>query len=163
MNGFCDSDWAGSPDDRKSTTGYAIYVGPCLISWTAKKQPVVARSSTEAEYGSMAFAIAKLYWIRMLFKELSIPIFTTPCLWVGSIGALSLSSNLVFHARTKHIEVDCHFIREKVFNKDIAAHYISSYNQPKDFFTKGLSSSQFFIFEDQADGSFPPHQLAGDR
>lgn len=59
MNGFCDSDWAGSPDDRKSTTGYAIYVGPCLISWTAKKQPVVARSSAEAEYGSMEFAIAK--------------------------------------------------------------------------------------------------------
>ena len=162
MNGFCDSNWAGSPDDRKSTTGYAIYVGPCLISWTAKKQPVVARSSTEAEHGSMAFAIAKLYWIRMPFKELSIPIFTTPCLWVDSIGALSLSSNLVFHARIKHIEVDYHFIREKVFNKDIAAHYISSYNQPADIFTKGLSSSRFFIFEDQADGSFPPHQLAGD-
>lgn len=141
MNGCCDSDWAGSPDDRKSTTGYAIYVGPCLISWTAKKQPVVARSSTEAEYGSMAFSIAKIYWIRMLFKELRIPIFTMPCLWVDSIGALSLSSNLVFHARTKHIEVDYHFIKEKVFNKDIAAHYISSYNQPADIFTKGLSSS----------------------
>ncbi|XP_031263116.1 uncharacterized protein LOC116121009 [Pistacia vera] len=60
LNAFCDSDWAGSPDDRKSTSGYCIYLGPCLISWTAKKQPVVSRSSTEAEYRSMAHIVAEL-------------------------------------------------------------------------------------------------------
>ncbi|XP_062158954.1 uncharacterized mitochondrial protein AtMg00810-like [Alnus glutinosa] len=70
LNGYCDSDWAGSPDDRKSTTGYGIYLGSCLISWAAKKQSVVAKSSTEAEYLSMALAFAEMYWIRMLFKEL---------------------------------------------------------------------------------------------
>jgi hypothetical protein len=70
LNGYCDSDWAGSLDDRKSTTGYYIYFSPCLISWAAKKQAVVARSSTEAEYRPMALAIDEMYWIHMLFKEL---------------------------------------------------------------------------------------------
>ncbi|XP_059449589.1 uncharacterized mitochondrial protein AtMg00810-like [Corylus avellana] len=74
LNGYCDSDWIGSPDDRKSTTGYGVYLGPCLISWAAKKQAVVAKSSTEAEYRSMALAVAEMYWLRMFFKELTIPL-----------------------------------------------------------------------------------------
>lgn len=135
LNGFCDSDWAGSRDDRKSTSGYCMYLGPCLISWSAKKQPVVARSSTEAEYRSMAFTVAELYWLRRLLQELKIPLLNVPCLWVDNLGALALSSNPVFHARTKHIEVDYHFIREKIFNKDIQAGYISTAAQPSDIFT----------------------------
>jgi hypothetical protein len=91
LNGYCDSDWAGSPDDRKSTTGYGMYLGPCLISWAAKKQAVVAKSSTEAEYRSMALAVAELYWLRMLFQELRVPLLHPPCLWVDNLGALSLS------------------------------------------------------------------------
>jgi transposase InsO family protein len=149
LNGFCDSDWAGCPDDRKSTTGYAIYLGPCLISWAAKKQPTVARSSTEAEYRSMALTVAELYWIRMLLKEVRLFLFSAPCLWVDNIGALSLSSNPVFHARTKHVEVDYHFIREKVFNKDLVAHYISTADQPSDIFTKGLTSARFLLLRDK--------------
>jgi len=136
LNGYCDSDWAGSPDDRRSTTGYGIYVGPCLISWAAKKQSVVAKSSTEAEYRSMALAVAELYWLRMLFKELRVPILHPPCLWVDNLGALSLSSNPVFHTKTKHIEVDYHFIREKIFNKDLLARYISTQTQPSDILPK---------------------------
>jgi hypothetical protein len=80
LNGYCDSDWAGSPNDRKSTTGYAIYLGPCLISWGAKKQSVVAKSSIEAEYRSMALAVAEMYWLWMLFQELRVPLLHTPCL-----------------------------------------------------------------------------------
>ena len=91
LNGFCDSDWAGSPDDRKSTTCYAIYLGSCLISWAAKKQPTIARSSMEAEYRSMALTMAELYWIRMLLKEIRLFLCSAPCLWVDNIGALSLS------------------------------------------------------------------------
>jgi transposase InsO family protein len=96
VNGYCDSDWANSPDDRKSTTGYGIHLGPCLISWAAKKQAVVAKSSTEAEYRSMAIAVAELYWIRMLFQELKVPLVHTPCLWVDNISALSLPLILSF-------------------------------------------------------------------
>jgi len=80
LNGFCDSYWVGNPDDRKSTSGYYIYLGLCLISWTAKKQSVVTRSSTEAEYRSMTHTVAELYWLRMLLKELHISLLTTRCI-----------------------------------------------------------------------------------
>lgn len=90
LNNYYDSDWAGSPDDRKSTTSYGMYLGPCLVSWATKKQSVVTKSSIEAEYRSMALAVAKMYWLRMLLQELRVPILLTPCLWVDNLGALSL-------------------------------------------------------------------------
>jgi hypothetical protein len=89
------------------------------VSWSAKKQPVVSRSSTESEYRAMAFVIAELYWLRMLLCDLRVPISSPPILWCDNLGAISLASNPVYHARTKHIEVDYHFIREKVVSKDI--------------------------------------------
>jgi hypothetical protein len=101
------------------------------------------------EYRSMALTVAELYWICMLLKEIRITIFTAPCLWVDNIGALSLSSNPVFHARTKHIEIDYHFIREKVFNKDLVAYYISTSNQPLDIFIKGLTFARFMLLRDK--------------
>ena len=110
LNAYSDSDWAGNPNDRRSTTGFAIFLGPCLISWCAKKQPVVSKSSTEAEYRSLAFATAELCWLRMLFKDLSLFLHAPPTLWCDNLGALALASNPVYHARTKHIEVDYHFI-----------------------------------------------------
>lgn len=81
LNSYSDSDWAGNPDDRRSTTGYAIYLGPCLISQSAKKQIVVSKSSTEAEYRSLALTTTKVYWFRMLMKELQVPLDTAPTLW----------------------------------------------------------------------------------
>jgi len=126
LHAYSDSDWAGNPYDRRSTTGYALFLGPCLISWSAKKQPVVSKSSTEAEYRSLALATAELFWLRMLFQEFHLYLSTPPTLWCDNLGALSLASNPVYHARTKQIEVDYHFIREKVVNKDIHTRYIST-------------------------------------
>jgi hypothetical protein len=161
LQAFCDSDWAGDPDDRRSTTGFGILLGSSIISWIAKKQPVVARSSTEAEYRAMAVATTDLFWLRMLFKDLGIPLFSTPVLWCDNIGALALASNPVYHARTKHVEVDYHFIREKVINRDISIKYISTHDQPADIFTKGLSSTRFGFLRDKLMVCSVPISLRG--
>ncbi|XP_042958220.1 uncharacterized mitochondrial protein AtMg00810-like [Carya illinoinensis] len=143
LHAFCDFDWAGNPDDRRSSSGYGIFLSNNLISWSAKKQSVVSRSSTEAEYRSLALVTAKLYWMIMLFKELNITLPKCPIIWFDNIGAFALASNLVFHARTKHIEVDYHFLREKVLNKDIQVKHISIANQIADVFTKGQTAMRF--------------------
>ncbi|XP_059429239.1 uncharacterized mitochondrial protein AtMg00810-like [Corylus avellana] len=72
VNAFYDSDWAGCPDDRRSTTGFAVFLGDCLIAWSAKKQAMISRSSTEAEYRALSLTTTELFWIRMLFKEIGI-------------------------------------------------------------------------------------------
>lgn len=122
---------------------------------------MVARSSTEAEYRAMALATTDLFWLRMLFKDLGIPLFSTPHLWCDNIGALALASNPIYHARTKHIEVDYHFIREKVLNGDISIKYISTHDQLADIFTKGLNSARFSFLRDKLMVCSVPISLRG--
>jgi hypothetical protein len=161
LQAFCDSDWAGNPDDWRSTTGFGVFFGPCLVSWSAKKQHVVSRSSTEAEYQAMAVATADLYWLRMLLKDLRVVLPMPPTLWCDNIGALALASNPVFHARMKHIEIDYHFVREKVVTKDISACYIATDDQIADIFTKALGLARFALLRDKLCVVSPPMRLKG--
>lgn len=123
---FDDTDWAGSPIDRRSMSGFCIFLGPNLVSWVAKKQPTMAHSSMEAEYHALAQAAIELSWLTILLGEFHLPPPTPAVLWCDNISAIALASNPVFHACSKHIEVDYHFIREKVLANAIQVKHVST-------------------------------------
>ena len=140
---FSDADWAGDIDDRRSVGAYCIFLGSTLISWRSKQQATVARSSTEAEYKALADTAAELQWLQYLAAELGLPLSTSPTLWCDNIGATYLSSNPVFHARTKHIEIDFHFVRDLVSQQKLIVRFLSTCDQLADLLTKPLSTARF--------------------
>jgi len=146
VSAFSDADWTGDVDDRRSTGGFAVYLGANLVSWTARKQTTVSRSSTEAEYKALANATAELMWIQKLLTELRISHPPVARLWYDNLGATYLSANPVFHARTKHIEIDFHFVRERIAQKLLDIRFIGSGDQVADGFTKAISAAQLRKF-----------------
>ena len=135
--GYSDADYAGSCD-RKSTTGFCTFVGGNLVTWKSKKQNVVARSSAEAEYRAMASTASELIWIKQLLSDMKIEYTGAMQMYCDNQAARHIASNPVFHERTKHIEVDCHFVREKVQSGEIETPFVRSKEQLTDIFTKAL-------------------------
>jgi histone deacetylase 1/2 len=112
LHGFTDADWAGSIDDQKSTGGYIVFYGTTPISWKSGKQRTVARSSTEAEYKALVDGTTEVLWLRYLLTNLCFSPSSATTIWCDNLGAIYLSINPVFHARTKYVEVDYHFVRD---------------------------------------------------
>jgi hypothetical protein len=135
--GYTDSDYAGSVEDRKSTSGYAFKYGNCLISWNSSKQKTVSLSSTEAEYIGLTTAVKEIIWLRQLLCELKrdknqLQIFC------DNKSTICLSKNPEFHARTKHIDIRYHFIRNAIQDHAISIDHVSTEDMPADIFTKAL-------------------------
>ena len=161
LHGFTDVDWAGSVDDRKSTSGYLVFFGQTPISWKSGKQRTISCSSTEAEYKALADGTAEVIWLQYLLTDLQIPSTSAPIIWCDNLGATYLSANPVFHARTKHVEVDYHFIRDRVAKKEIQIRFISSKDQLADVFTKPLPAPSFTAFRFKLRVDSPPSAWGG--
>ncbi|GKE32945.1 ribonuclease H-like domain-containing protein, partial [Tanacetum coccineum] len=156
-----DADWVGCPTTRRSTSGYCVFLGNNLLSWSSKRQVTLSRSSAEAEYQGVANAVAETCWLRNLLQELHTPFSTATLVYYDNVSAVYLSSNLVQHQCTKHIEIDIHFVRDLVAAGHIRVLHVPSRYQYADVFTKGLPTVLFDEFCSSLSVRSSPAQTAG--
>ena len=142
ISAYIDADWVVSHIDKKSTTGYCTFVGGNLVTWKSKKQNVIARSSAEAEYRAMIVTACELISLKSLVSDLGFLHHAPMSLMCDNQAAMHIATNPVFHERTKHIEVDCHFIKAQVQTQVIQTQFTQSHDQLADLFTKALPSHQ---------------------
>lgn len=143
ISAFCDADWSGCPLSRRSLSAYIVFLGDSPVSWRTKKQDAVALSSAEAEYRAMSDTVKELKWMKGLFLSFGLSHPDPMRLFCDSKSALYIASNPVFHERTKHIERNCHHVRDALKAKLIATEHVSSRNQLADILTKSLPRPLF--------------------
>lgn len=143
LEAYTDADYAGSIVNRRSTSGYCTFLGGNLVTWRSKKQNVVARSTAEAEFRAMAQGICELLWLKIVLDDYRIKWDAPMRLYCDNKSAISIAHNPVQHDRTKHVEVDRHFLKEKLDSGLICTPYVSTGSQLADVLTKGLANVTF--------------------
>lgn len=131
---------------RKSVTWYCVFLGHFLLSWKCKRQATVSKSSSEPEYRAMASTVCEIVWITQLLYDLGSHNSIHVTLFCDNQFALHIASNHMFHEHTKHIDIDCHIVRNKVKEGLIKTAHISTHEQPADLFTKALAASFVTIY-----------------
>nr|KYP43110.1 Retrovirus-related Pol polyprotein from transposon TNT 1-94 [Cajanus cajan] len=146
LTGYTDSDWATCPDSRRSISGFCFFLGNALVSWKSKKQNVVSRSSSEAEYRALALGVCEAQWLHKLLTDFQLQDLIPISLFCDNQSALYIAANPVFHERTKHVEIDCHTVRDQVQAGFIHLAPITSSGQLADILTKPLLPKMFQDF-----------------
>nr|GEW98293.1 ribonuclease H-like domain-containing protein [Tanacetum cinerariifolium] len=132
---YTNADWAGCPTTRRSTSGYYVFLGDNLFSWSTKRQHTLSRSSAEAEYKGVANVVAETSWLRNFLRELHTPLLSTTLVYCDNISAIYMTTNPIQHQRTKHIEIDIHFVRDMVARGQVHVLHVPSRYQYADIFT----------------------------
>lgn len=156
LRAYSDSDWAGCPHTRRSTGGFCTFLGSNIILWSSKKQPTVSRSSTEAEYRSLSETASELSWICSVMREIGVPVLITPELYCDNLSSVHLTANPTYHKRSKHFELDCHYVRERVALGALVVRHVPGYLQLADIFTKSLPYTAFDDLRFKLGISSPP-------
>eukprot|EP00253_Pinus_taeda_P020819 PITA_20819 len=146
--GYTDSDWAGSEDDKKNTSGYVFHSGSGAISWASNKQPIVSLSTVEAEYVTETTTVSQTVWMRRVLRDLRHDQKGTTTIFCDNTSTIALPKNSMFHKRTKHIDAKYHFIKDLINNDEIVLQHCRSEEQYADIFTKPLARKSFVYFRD---------------
>ena len=147
FTGYCDANYAGDPDNRRSTSGFVFLSAGGAISWSSKLQPTTALSTMEAEYQAAAHAAKEALWLRKLAAAFGVPQPLIP-IWCDNQAALALLYNPITSPRSKHIDVVHHFVRQRIARGEISFEYIPTDRMAADYLTKSLSAAKLEICKD---------------
>ncbi len=146
VHGYIDVDWAGNVSNRRSTNCFMFSFGSSDVSWSSKKQPTIALSNMEVKYKGATIVACEIVWLQKLLSNLGLSVDAPIVIYCDNINSILLANNLVYHARTKHIEVHYHFTKEKVIAKEIDLIHVNIKDQVTNIFTKPLGTDKLKKF-----------------
>jgi hypothetical protein len=148
LTGYSDYDWAGNPNDRRSTTRYVFGIGSRVVSWSSKKQPTISLSSIEVEYKVLCATTCEAIWLRRFLQYVGKERKEPTMIKCDNQSSINIAKNLIFHEMTKHVEAQFHFVREKLQSNEIALMYCNTSENVVDIFTKPLGKIKFELFRE---------------